>query len=364
VRAAARWLVGAAAAVLVVEGVARLCAAFVVREPVVPAAVGRFDAWLGWALEPGARGVSRRTGRPVEYRINSRGLRDDETSDDKPAGVVRIVALGASRTFGYGLPIEEHFTRLLERDCPGVEVVNMGVDGFGVDQALLQLEHEGWRYQPDLVLAYVDTLDDRHLHVVRWGRPKPRFVLEGDALVLTGSPVTAPFLEGALHRWLAARSAAYELIAVRGRAVVAGRRAGPPPGGAGGIERAGARGRPARADADELGARIVAEMARASARHGARFALITEVGALHERMVREGIASLDVSARLADPSLALPGGLGHLSAARNRVLARAIARFLDARDMLPGSVACAVDGGRAAHGARADHGCGPVGPDL
>jgi hypothetical protein len=69
---------------------------------------------LGWSLRPFSHGTSNRTGYDIEYRINSKGLRDEETTYEKPEGSFRIVLLGDSRTFGFGVPIEKHFSTLLE----------------------------------------------------------------------------------------------------------------------------------------------------------------------------------------------------------------------------------------------------------
>ena len=74
-------------------------------DPAVPSVIGRRDDQLGWALIPNAVGESTRTGYKIEYRINSKGLRDAETPYDKSPGTYRIVLLGDSRTFGFGVPI-------------------------------------------------------------------------------------------------------------------------------------------------------------------------------------------------------------------------------------------------------------------
>ena len=112
-------------------------------EPVVPTTVGRFDPQLGWALEPNAVGTSRRTGEVVTYKINSHGIRDKEIPYAKPPGEYRIVMLGDSRTFGFGNNVSDHFTSLLEGYLKNVEVVNMGVSGYGIDQSLLFFRSEG-----------------------------------------------------------------------------------------------------------------------------------------------------------------------------------------------------------------------------
>ena len=131
---------------------------------VVPQDVSRFDPVYGWSLKPGACSVSKATGRPVEYKINSHGLRGPEIAYDKPAGTSRIVLLGDSHAFGFGVPESYHFASLLEGYLPGVQVVNLGVNGYGIAQELLYLTREGFKYHPDLVIAYVPHYADwRHL---------------------------------------------------------------------------------------------------------------------------------------------------------------------------------------------------------
>lgn len=184
------------AMLLIVEGAARLMYAFTSKTwgLTVPPHIGQLHPTLGWALKPGASGTSKRTGYPIHYAINSKGLRDVETTYEKPANTTRIVLLGDSRTFGFGVPIEKHFSMLIEgyfRDGK-VECINMGVDGYGVDQELLFLRQEGFKYQPDFVIALVSHFGNhRHMHDMRWNMGKPRFILQEDGeLKLTNSPVT------------------------------------------------------------------------------------------------------------------------------------------------------------------------------
>jgi hypothetical protein len=69
----------------------------------MPLGLAEFDAQLGWRLKPGATGVSYRSGERVDYQINSKGLRDDETSYEEPSDIFRILLLGDSHAFGYGV---------------------------------------------------------------------------------------------------------------------------------------------------------------------------------------------------------------------------------------------------------------------
>ena len=160
--------------IISLEGLARLFLSRPATEPVVPSNIGQFNEKLGWSLKPDSHGTSMRTGSKIEYRINSKGLRDDETEYKKPPVTFRIILIGDSSTFGFGVSIEKHFSTLLEGYFKNVEIINMGVSGFGIDQELIFLQLEGFRYEPDLVIAYVPHFGDhRHMHKMRWGKSIP-----------------------------------------------------------------------------------------------------------------------------------------------------------------------------------------------
>ena len=88
---------------------------------------------------------------------------------------MRVVAVGDSFAYGLGVQDEETFAALLQSST-GLEVVNAGVNGYGIDQAVLMWEHHGRHLAPCLVVLtyYVDDFFRNGLHV-REG-PKPRFV--------------------------------------------------------------------------------------------------------------------------------------------------------------------------------------------
>jgi hypothetical protein len=75
---------------------------------------------------------------------------------------------------------------------PHVEVINMGVHGYGHDQMLLLFKEEGIKYDPDIVILGFLALDmSRNLLRFR-DFAKPRFVLYKGALKPTGTPVPRP----------------------------------------------------------------------------------------------------------------------------------------------------------------------------
>jgi len=91
------------------------------------------------------------------FEINSRGLRDTrEFAYEKPPGVKRIVSLGDSFTAGYEVDADQTFSSILERTLReaghDVEVLNAGVSGYSNAEALVYLERELLRYDPDVVL--------------------------------------------------------------------------------------------------------------------------------------------------------------------------------------------------------------------
>ncbi len=151
----------------------------------------------GWALRPGLRGVEVFRGKTLSS--NSRGLRGvEERAYDKPPGVTRILAFGDSFTFGEDVSDDEAWPHRLEELLPGSEVLNFGVHGYGHDQMLLALEEEGVKYHPDVVLVgFLSDDMERNLLSFR-DYAKPRFVLAGGRLALTGAPVPRP--EDALAR--------------------------------------------------------------------------------------------------------------------------------------------------------------------
>jgi len=318
--------------VLFLEGATRLSLSVKKPESVVPKGIKQFDKMLGWSLKPLSQGISNRTGYEIEYRINSKGLRDDETSYEKSEGIFRIVLLGNSRTFGLGVPIEKHFSTLLEGYFKDVDVINMGVGGFGVDQELLYLRSEGFHYEPDLVLAYVAHYGDhRHMHTERWGRAKPRFVLIDGKLVLTNSSVannSSP-PSGTLwkiRRWFVRHSKAYEILHNGFVGLIRQEQQ---------QDKKNLEDEAFRNELYDLGEALIFAMHEETSMHGATFVLITHIDGLHEAALEKQILSLDVSRPLTNRKFSLPDNLEHINESGNGVLAWEIANYLQTNHLIP-----------------------------
>lgn len=113
---------------------------------------------LQYELRPGAS-----TGL---IQINSAGFRDREFARRKSSDSYRIAAIGDSVTFGLWLPADAAYPKQLERllnehvSAPRrFEVLNFGVSGYNIAQAVERLRELALDYDPDLIL-YGYVLND------------------------------------------------------------------------------------------------------------------------------------------------------------------------------------------------------------
>lgn len=175
---------------------------------------------------------------------------------------------------------------------------------------------EGFRYAPDLVIAFVPSYygSHRHMHTRRFGANKPRFALIRGELTLTGVPVqsTAPVVFPNLHisKWLERISQKKSDAQEKANPLF-------------------------QREMIELGEALIMAMNEESRLHGAQFLLVTRMPQLHERMVKRGVRLLNVQSALKNPAFRLPRGLGHLNEYGNGVLASTIAGFLQQEGLIP-----------------------------
>jgi lysophospholipase L1-like esterase len=107
------------------------------------------------------RPYARETIMGAEVIINSKGLRDSEHSYEKEKGTYRILSVGDSFTFGFGVKQPLVFSNLLEnhlnetkplKRISRYEVINGGVGNYTTNQELAFLENEGYKYNPDHII--------------------------------------------------------------------------------------------------------------------------------------------------------------------------------------------------------------------
>ena len=116
------------------------------------------DPLLIYELTPGAE-VDK---QGVHYKINQAGFRDEEFADPelnpKQADEYRIVVLGDSVAWGWGVNAAEVWPQVLEQNLKGaipwkrVTVYNLAVNGYSTPQEVRVLAKAGMKYAPDLVI--------------------------------------------------------------------------------------------------------------------------------------------------------------------------------------------------------------------
>jgi hypothetical protein len=163
--------------------------------------VGSFlvpDDVLGWVIGPNRRSADGLSFSSLE------GIRSPRPGVAFADGRARhrIAIVGDSFTFGLEVPYEDSWGHRLEGALgPDVQVLNFGVDGYGIDQAYLRYDRDIRPWRPDVVIFGLINHDFyRSLAVYsfvsfpEWGFPfaKPRFVATRDRLVLLNVPLLSP----------------------------------------------------------------------------------------------------------------------------------------------------------------------------
>ena len=113
-----------------------------------------------------------------QVKINANGLRDEEIPYTKSTDEKRILVLGDSVTFGWGVSQGETFSDsmeplLHEQTGEQWQVINSGVNGYNTEQEATFLRIEGMRYSPDYVLLIYVSNDAEPVvdpNVTTWRR--------------------------------------------------------------------------------------------------------------------------------------------------------------------------------------------------
>lgn len=140
------------------------------------------ELYVSWAVDDGmqfdlemwryARAIKRQSDNPAighehtpdtrarlmgaDVTISSQGLRDREFPLTPPPGRTRILMLGDSLTFGWGVPADRTFSKRLERMLQqaghDAEVINTGVGNYNTEMQVAYFFERGLRFQPDYVV--------------------------------------------------------------------------------------------------------------------------------------------------------------------------------------------------------------------
>lgn len=151
-----------------------------------------YDAVAGWKNAANLNKPASKEHGAV--RTNSHGMRNDGDFSVEPApGRPRLMIVGDSYSFGFGVSNEETYAYQLAARMPDWDIMNLAVSATGTDQQNLMYEHYGEKFKPNIVLLGFYVLDyNRNTYSFR-DYAKPMYVPQADgSLLLTNVPVTSP----------------------------------------------------------------------------------------------------------------------------------------------------------------------------
>src|SRR5262245_48523426 len=146
----------------------------------------KYDQVLGYIARPDFRGAPWNTHGVMGVRVNF-SLKPEEPSPPIPTG--GILAVGDSFTFGSEVRDDESWPAQLEAML-GIPVVNGGVGGYGVDQAILRADQLLDVAKPKaIIVSFIPNCVGRNEYSVNTGLIKPYFDVVNNALELRNVPV-------------------------------------------------------------------------------------------------------------------------------------------------------------------------------
>jgi len=110
-----------------------------------------------------------KAGLRIVIESNGEGFRTRNLSKTKGPGVFRILFLGDSTTFGWGVEKGERFSDLLEKRLNDAgtglryEIVNLGLPGYSSYHGRIVLDRYGLDYSPDMIILSFGANDSREV---------------------------------------------------------------------------------------------------------------------------------------------------------------------------------------------------------
>ena len=131
--------------------------------------------WVRYRMKPNVDQMVTNTvnrkelakGLKVRFQSNPLGFRSHDLPGKKAAGTFRIVFLGDSTTFGWGVEQAERFSDVLakrlnaRRDGRRYEVINLGIPGYTSWHGRQAFEHYGLPWSPDMVIMSFGANDGK-----------------------------------------------------------------------------------------------------------------------------------------------------------------------------------------------------------
>ncbi|MBA4850070.1 SGNH/GDSL hydrolase family protein [Emticicia sp. BO119] len=151
-----------------------------------------------------------------EYKNNDIGMRDNRKVSDYKKYPYKILCLGDSFTYGWGVNDNETFARILEKKInkDSVAVLNAGVSGAGTDYALRFFQVRGKELSPNTVIYFYFDND------INDNKANAYFHIENDTIKLNEQNSYATInalkknklVQNKIYNWLSSNSQLFGLI--------------------------------------------------------------------------------------------------------------------------------------------------------
>lgn len=97
-------------------------------------------------------------GKTYHIESNSKGLREEKFNKTLPEDTYRILVVGDSFTFGWGLNASDRYTEILEKRLnrnatQKYQVINAAIPGWGLKDYYKFIKYRGQNYNPDMIVA-------------------------------------------------------------------------------------------------------------------------------------------------------------------------------------------------------------------
>jgi hypothetical protein len=157
------------------------------------------DPDFGLIHSAGTRGIAQ----DVPFRINNEGFRGPDIPLEKSSGEKRLLILGDSIVFGWGVREERIFPTLLQNKfqdaAPEWRVAPIGTIGWNTRNQYEYMRKRGFDLQPDAVLLVMLPND---VYPNWWGRSdEPKHLLFPGLFDPKPTPTRRQKMKAALNRW-------------------------------------------------------------------------------------------------------------------------------------------------------------------
>lgn len=144
-------------AALLIEGALRI--AYTVYSDERTEDWAAFSPHAGWTLKPNYRG----TIDGVERETDARGFLTIDTEQISDTIRPKVLFIGDSNTFGWGVRSSSTFVEILENLFPGIDAINLGVPGYTSYQGYQLFATQGISMHPDVVVVSFNFNDRRYV---------------------------------------------------------------------------------------------------------------------------------------------------------------------------------------------------------